>query len=129
MAEVEVKKKLTLKQKLVLGFVIVVVGAACWIMATCFGVEVSEENKQKAIETGTALVEKAITTDKTAKEEAKPATEAKATTEAKAEVKQEVKKAEAKKTVKKVSAKKEAKEAKAEVKAAASKAEVKAEKK
>ena len=75
MAEVESKKKLTLKQKLVLGFVIVVVGAACWIMATCFGVEVSEENKQKAIETGTALVEKAITTDKTAKEEAKPSEE------------------------------------------------------
>ena len=106
MAEVEAKKKLSLKKKIAGGIVIAIVAAVCWALATFFGVEVSEDAQNKAVETGTALVEKAIdATDKSGAVEVKPATEAK-----KAEVKaDEAKKVEVKKEAVKEAAKEEKK--------------------
>ena len=119
MAEVDAKKKLSLKKKIAGGIVIAIVAAVCWALATFFGVEVSDDAQKKAVETGTALVEKAIdATDKSGAVEVKPATEVKAevakpTETKKAEVKADgAKKVEVKKEAVKESAKPVVKEEK-----------------
>lgn len=72
MAEVDAKKKLTLKKKVAGGIVVAVVAAICWALANFFGIDVSEDMQQKAVNTGTALAEKVVdATDSSAVEEAK----------------------------------------------------------